>query len=452
MTVVALQNKKNLMPQPSFTPVRSNLLQRRCACGGTPGPTGECAECRNKSLQREVPNRTSTPPVPPVVHEVLRSSGQPLDTNARAFMEPRFGHDFSRVRIHTGAKAAESAQAVNALAYTVGQDVVFGTGQYAPATDAGRRLLAHELTHVVQQGNSAGGQASAVSRPSDPHEREAADVSERLTRTPASTPVPLRLAADGSASSAVQRQAAEGEAEEDAPVGAEEEEGFEVDPEELMILPRWSTVTLPQDSGPETASFAATGTAGGTLQRQAPAASHCDTPTQMRKVISGTFEGGKTMDDYFPDLVGTGTWGSNNTAGPFDNGTRAGSSVQLIGELPIPCATSAAPTTLGQTATIVRAKANGARIMEGGRPLEGQTLNDIARSRRDQSRPPFRQTWVGAVSMADPISGIPYSTLRSYELEVNLTSSLTGAGGSVSVDWGVTIEAAGGRVTRNEVR
>jgi len=66
-------------------------------------------------------------------------------------MEPRFGHDFSQVQVHTDEKAADSARSVNALAYTVGRDVVFGTGQYAPETTAGKRLLAHELTHVVQQ-------------------------------------------------------------------------------------------------------------------------------------------------------------------------------------------------------------------------------------------------------------------------------------------------------------
>ncbi len=88
---------------------------------------------------------------PPIVHEVLRSPGQPLDPANHAFFAPRFGHDFSRVRIHTDARAAESARAVNALAYTVGQDVVFGAGQYAPGTAAGNRLLAHELTHAVQQ-------------------------------------------------------------------------------------------------------------------------------------------------------------------------------------------------------------------------------------------------------------------------------------------------------------
>lgn len=66
-------------------------------------------------------------------------------------MEPRFGHDFSQVRVHTDAKAAESARAVNALAYTIGQDVFFGLGEYMPSEITGQRLLAHELTHVLQQ-------------------------------------------------------------------------------------------------------------------------------------------------------------------------------------------------------------------------------------------------------------------------------------------------------------
>lgn len=78
--------------------------------------------------------------------------GRLLDPSVRAFFEPRFGHDFSRVRVHTDARATESAQALDARAYTLGQHVVFGAGEYAPRTDAGKRLLAHELTHTVQQG------------------------------------------------------------------------------------------------------------------------------------------------------------------------------------------------------------------------------------------------------------------------------------------------------------
>ena len=79
--------------------------------------------------------------------------GQPLPESARAHFEPRFGRDFSQVRMHTDTRAAESARAVNARAYTVGQNVVFGAGQYVPGTQTGQRLLAHELAHVVQQSN-----------------------------------------------------------------------------------------------------------------------------------------------------------------------------------------------------------------------------------------------------------------------------------------------------------
>lgn len=92
---------------------------------------------------------------PPVVHDVLSSPGQPLDAQTRAFMEPRFGHDFSAVRVHSDGRAAESARAVSAHAYTVGNHVAFGEGKYQPGSEVGRRLLAHELAHVVQQGDAS---------------------------------------------------------------------------------------------------------------------------------------------------------------------------------------------------------------------------------------------------------------------------------------------------------
>lgn len=143
---------------PMISPACSPLLQRACACGGTPGPSGECEECRQKrqgTLQRAAIGSSLTgTAAPPIVQDVLRSSGQPLDTGTRAFMEPRFGHDFSRVRVHTDENAADSARAVHALAYTVGQNVVFAAGQYAPHTRAGRKLIAHELTHTIQQSHS----------------------------------------------------------------------------------------------------------------------------------------------------------------------------------------------------------------------------------------------------------------------------------------------------------
>jgi hypothetical protein len=97
-------------------------------------------------------------------------------------MEPRFGHDFSGVRVHTDAKAAESARAVNALAYAVGRDVVFGESQYTPHTSAGKKLLAHELTHTLQQGQGKQnfGEARHMSMPEDAGEREAARISDMV--------------------------------------------------------------------------------------------------------------------------------------------------------------------------------------------------------------------------------------------------------------------------------
>jgi hypothetical protein len=128
--------------------------QHACACVQTAG-SGQCSNCGSHPrslIQRAAiaaaPTRTGSP----IVNEVLSASGHALDAPSRSLMETRFGQDFSDVRVHTDEKAAESADAVDALAYTVGRQVVFGPGQYAPETGAGQRLLAHELAHVVQQG------------------------------------------------------------------------------------------------------------------------------------------------------------------------------------------------------------------------------------------------------------------------------------------------------------
>src|SRR5262249_24508866 len=89
--------------------------------------------------------------VPPIAYEVVRSPGQPLDVAMRAFFEPRFGHDVSRVRVHTGEPAARPASSLHAAAYTVGNHIVFGAGRYDPQTTGGLRLLNHELMHFSQQ-------------------------------------------------------------------------------------------------------------------------------------------------------------------------------------------------------------------------------------------------------------------------------------------------------------
>ncbi len=123
-------------------------------------PGGGCTDCADEHplLQRREGVEAVTPPaVPAAVHGVLRSPGQPLDTWVRAEMEPRFGRDFGHVRVHTDAPAAASARAVDALAYTAGSHIVFAAGQHAPQSPAGRRLLAHELAHVVQQSDAGAG-------------------------------------------------------------------------------------------------------------------------------------------------------------------------------------------------------------------------------------------------------------------------------------------------------
>jgi len=103
------------------------------------------------AVQRAATSGITPTEAPPSVHETLRSSGQPLDTTTRTFMEQRFGQDFSQVRVHTDPQATQSAQDVDAKAYTVGQNVVFGAGEYAPESSEGKTLIAHELTHTIQQ-------------------------------------------------------------------------------------------------------------------------------------------------------------------------------------------------------------------------------------------------------------------------------------------------------------
>ncbi len=153
------------------------------------------------------------------VHDVVTSaSGQPLDAGTRADMEHRFGQDFGDVRVHTGGAAHDSARSVNAQAYTVGSNVVFQHDRYNPSTVEGRHMLAHELTHVVQQrggpvdGTDAGG-GVRVSDPSDRFEREAAATADRLMSTP---PVPGAVQrCDDGCGPAVQREETPPEPEEE---------------------------------------------------------------------------------------------------------------------------------------------------------------------------------------------------------------------------------------------
>jgi hypothetical protein len=147
-----------------MTDAREPRIQRKCACGASAGASGEC---ESRALERQADRmaaqalggqRTESADrargeqsVPGSVHEAIASSGEPLTPELRLDMEQRFGHDFSKVRVHTDSAGQRSAQDVNADAYTAGQHVAFAPGHYAPETPTGRRLLAHELAHVVQQ-------------------------------------------------------------------------------------------------------------------------------------------------------------------------------------------------------------------------------------------------------------------------------------------------------------
>ncbi len=205
-----LQTEKGRSP--TANPFQKGVLQRKCACGNSAGSSGSCAECQSKqegilqtklhireagdryeqeadyiadqimrmpepSLKRQIESKEeegemvqkkavpkptplnrsqSSSEAPPIVHKVINSSGQPLDSKTRTFMESRFGYDFSKVRVHIDGASADSACAVQARAYTTGHDIVFGSGEYAPSTAEGKRLLAHELVHIVQQGRVRG--------------------------------------------------------------------------------------------------------------------------------------------------------------------------------------------------------------------------------------------------------------------------------------------------------
>src|SRR6185436_7819135 len=137
-----MADKVMRMPMPGLISFSSgkNIVNRKCAA---------CEE--EEKIHRKESSSDSTSAAPSIVHDVLSAGGRSMDSETRSFMEPRFNYDFSKVKIHDNDLAAKSASSINALAYTSGNNVVFNSGQYNTNSDSGKRLLAHELTHVVQQ-------------------------------------------------------------------------------------------------------------------------------------------------------------------------------------------------------------------------------------------------------------------------------------------------------------
>lgn len=199
--------------KPMLSPARAPLLQRKCACGGSTGADGKCAACAAKEAEKKqketapksgavLQRKPSTggaaaPVVPSIVHGVVASPGRPLDAATRSYMEPRFGQDFSHVRVHDDARAAESARAVNAKAYAMGSSVVFDKGEYQPHTSAGRYLLAHELAHTVQQQGTMqrSSREATIDSPGSSLETEADSAARAVTSGPSATAVMGRAAA-----------------------------------------------------------------------------------------------------------------------------------------------------------------------------------------------------------------------------------------------------------------
>ena len=169
------------MPEPAF--MRSGVDSAR----GTPmAIQRRSATYEDREWRRKVKDSFGETSGADLVFATVHQGGQPLDSDSRNFFEPRFGRDFGAVRIHTNVQAADSARSVNALAYTVGSHVVFGSDQYAPHSDRGQRLLAHELTHVVQQNQIP--QKGRVFPNADWLEREGErgiDLVAQIARTPA---------------------------------------------------------------------------------------------------------------------------------------------------------------------------------------------------------------------------------------------------------------------------
>lgn len=170
--------------------MRRATVQRSCACGQHTTSSGECRECgRSRAPDPSAASRWDRSAGPPAPVSTHSGGGMPLDASTLADLNPRFGHDFSHVRVHADARAADAARAEHALAYTVGENMVFGPGQYAPGTRAGRILLAHELAHVVQQteGRPQGGVST-----DDALEKEAQEVAIRTVSGAGALPVRRR--------------------------------------------------------------------------------------------------------------------------------------------------------------------------------------------------------------------------------------------------------------------
>jgi Domain of unknown function (DUF4157) len=180
-TSLQMSSQDSLRDTPA--PARTALVQRKCACESSGQLCPACARKQARAMTNAAAAGARPSQVPPVVRDVVRSEGRPLDAETRTFMESRFGRRFDGVRVHADSAAARSARAVNAEAFTVGQHIAFSDGAYKPHEPDGKRLLAHELAHVVQQGPVRPDAELEVAPANGPGEHEAESTAARVVET-----------------------------------------------------------------------------------------------------------------------------------------------------------------------------------------------------------------------------------------------------------------------------
>ena len=194
---VADQVMRMADPGAAMTSAPPQVSRKCAACEEQVSRKRPACEAEEKLQKKGVGSQAGPADAPASVHEALRSPGQPLDAATRAYFEPRFGRDFSDVRVHSDPRASHAADAVQAQAFTFGSDIVFGGAKFSPSTFAGRKLVAHELTHVVQQGAAPAATTSSPAqiedfrtpRTPDPWLQRQPDASKSSRKTEACPPM-----------------------------------------------------------------------------------------------------------------------------------------------------------------------------------------------------------------------------------------------------------------------
>jgi hypothetical protein len=359
-----------------------------------------------------------------------------LPQGLQANMESSFGQDFSGVDVH---RNSQQAQHLNALAYTQGESIHFAQGEFNPHSEKGRNLIGHEFSHIVQQ-RSGVVQPTAVLgnglalNDDQGLESEADRLGKKAVQGVAmekyqSPSLGMRtgLRTVQEMSGVIQRSIKDKKNQHSQPSDVPSSESDTFGIIDQPFSSNNFQLTLPNNR---------------VIQAQG---GDCK-PFSVRKVTSGPFENGLSMDDYYPDLNGKGFYSNPSSGGTFDTGARVGANVQLIGTFPSPCDPS--KFTFEQTVTYTKANFNGVAHQK-----VGVVQDDIAKSGRNFNTSPARQDFLKDgynMSMADPPS-IDYKATPDIEFDRDFETSVKGPDGKSSVKWSTSIRVVGGKVTKNTI-